>query len=84
MEYRQYQHQNQLTIAVLVVLVLVYVHLSCLGIVAGSMEGHELVPLPLHVVHLVSAERKDGGKQKKQKTWRNPERGRMGSWRRIN
>ena len=23
------------------------------------MEGHELVSLPLHVVHLVSAERKD-------------------------
>ena len=31
-------------------------HLSGLGVVASSVERHELVPLPLHVVHLVSAE----------------------------
>ena len=40
-------------------------HLSSLRIVASSVEGHELVPLPLHVVHLVSAERNG----KKEEEW---------------
>ena len=37
-------------------------HLSCLGVVAGSMERHELVAFALHVVHLVTAARQSGVK----------------------